>query len=490
MKQNKNQYNETKKIQSNNYQIRTQTHQGKKHLVVPVIMMVEGVHHGSMGPVYHSAEELAHYPDSWNGIPVVVQHPEQDGQNISANRPDVIDDEIVGRVYNSYFDAGKLKAEIWLDEIRIEQVAPEALQYINHKRPLDVSLGMYTDNEIEEGVWNSESYSVVSHNYRPDHLALLPGAQGACSWADGCGVRTNQKGGDNMDIKLTSEQKVMKELAIVNNEAGYQAVARTIQTRLNQQDTDTQLYYMEEVYKKYFVYRVDIQGSDTVFLKQKYTVDKNGVVDFVESPVSVIKKVDYVEKSLTQQNNKGGNSMVDTKVCCPEKVELLLQHKRTPFKEEDREHLLTMEEAFIDKLITAQDEFDAEIAAVIKKAVPVKKDSEVVAQMNKEQAINVLKEQLSDPVQYLALLPVEQREQMQHGLSLFQARKQELIKHITTNAEGVYTAEELAKQDISDLEKLAKLAKAPVDYTILGNGQLPAAKTIEPLLPPGIVAAV
>ena len=40
------------------YTVREETYQGAKYLVVPVTMMVEGVHNGSMGPLFHSIAEL------------------------------------------------------------------------------------------------------------------------------------------------------------------------------------------------------------------------------------------------------------------------------------------------------------------------------------------------------------------------------------------------------------------------------------------------
>jgi hypothetical protein len=51
-------------VQANNYEIRMETYMGRKHLIVPVVMMVEGVHCGSAGPLFHSIEELGKYPDS------------------------------------------------------------------------------------------------------------------------------------------------------------------------------------------------------------------------------------------------------------------------------------------------------------------------------------------------------------------------------------------------------------------------------------------
>lgn len=182
----------------NGYTIRREMHQGKAHIVVPTIMMKEGVHCGSHGPLLHPAEELGRHPGAWNGIPVIVYHPEDgEGNNISANAPQVIDEEVIGRVYHTTMSNGDLKAEAWLDELKLQQVSPETLEYINQNRPLDVSVGVFTDDEETSGVWGEENYSAIARNHRPDHLALLPGMQGACSFADGCGIRANQKGGKN-----------------------------------------------------------------------------------------------------------------------------------------------------------------------------------------------------------------------------------------------------------------------------------------------------
>ncbi len=189
------------------YQIRQVTHEGKPHLVVPVVMMVEGVHSGSQGPILHTSAELGRFPASWNGIPVVVKHPQNsEGVYVSANSPDMIETAKVGRIYNTSFENNKLRAEAWLEISRLNQVSAVALAYIRQGRPMDVSVGVFTDTEESTGEFNGETYSGIARNHRPDHLALLPGEQGACSWADGCGIRvnsTNKKGGYNVYEKLT-----------------------------------------------------------------------------------------------------------------------------------------------------------------------------------------------------------------------------------------------------------------------------------------------
>ena len=200
---------------ASNYEIRYEMYKGKQRIVVPVIMMQAGVHAGSHGPLLHLAEDLGKFPASWDGIPISIQHPQENGNNVSANQPHIIDNQVVGRVFNTHMEDGKLKAEAWIDQDRIQQISPEALKYIQDGKPLDVSVGVFTEDEYSTGDYNGEHYEGIAKNHRPDHLALLPGGRGACSWTDGCGVRANaaEEGVTDMQInasrpKFTGTEKV------------------------------------------------------------------------------------------------------------------------------------------------------------------------------------------------------------------------------------------------------------------------------------------
>ncbi len=48
--------------------------EGREHVVVPMVMMVPGVHAGSNGPLLYSEDEMNRPPvvASWNHRPVVV----------------------------------------------------------------------------------------------------------------------------------------------------------------------------------------------------------------------------------------------------------------------------------------------------------------------------------------------------------------------------------------------------------------------------------
>jgi hypothetical protein len=57
-------YSVYKNKQKLDYEVNLVVHQEKAHLVIPVVMMVEGVHSGNQGAIYHSIAELGKVPAS------------------------------------------------------------------------------------------------------------------------------------------------------------------------------------------------------------------------------------------------------------------------------------------------------------------------------------------------------------------------------------------------------------------------------------------
>ena len=121
-----------------------------------------------------------------------------------------------------------------------------------------------------------------------------------------------------------------------------------------------------------------------------------------------------------------------------------------------------------------------------KEPEPQKKEEEKTPQQLKEEAINVLKEQLSDSKKFLELLPEETRKQMEYGMKLYQEARQELIDHITSNAD-VFTKEELQSKETEELKKIAALIKPQVDYSGGGAGSVTVQSENDLLLPVGVV---
>lgn len=169
--------------------VRRDLFEGRAHIVVPVVMIVDGV----LNDALVTQAEYGKFPDAWNGIPVPVGHPQENGGYVSACRPDIIERSL-GVVFNARCDDGKLKAEMWIDEGKAQRADHgDLLNAMESGALLEVSTGYFADDDPTPGEFNGASYSVVHRNIRPDHLALLPGEIGACSVADGCGTRVNTR---------------------------------------------------------------------------------------------------------------------------------------------------------------------------------------------------------------------------------------------------------------------------------------------------------
>jgi len=119
------------------YTVRSETLNGRQMIVVPAVIMVEGVHHGSGGPIYHNPEIFSQYASLWNGVPIPIDHPrDADGIPISANSPG-LSSMMVGTVYNAHYDSSerKLKAEMWLDLLNVMSISPDAYAIVMNGDP-------------------------------------------------------------------------------------------------------------------------------------------------------------------------------------------------------------------------------------------------------------------------------------------------------------------------------------------------------------------
>jgi hypothetical protein len=490
-----------------NYQTRTENFMGRRHLVAPVVLMVEGVHNGSQGPTLYTSEELAKFPPAWNGRPLPVMHPEDEIGPVSCNSPEIIEQQSVGWLFNVHYSEGPdgdkpgLYGEIWVDEQRAQEVSPVTLQAIRNGEGLEVSTGVFNDPERTGGTWNGEEYHAIARNLRPDHLALLPGERGACSWEDGCGVRANKEkrmprrtnrlqahkqgcgceacqNANQPDHNEGGEQGAPsgKEHPLSANQAdeGYSTLIRSIQAKLDAMDGENRLHFLEELYDDRVIYRVSdmSSGSDTLY-QRGYEVGDDGQVSFMDDRQEVRRKVDYqpVGEEPANQNEHGKNEEVDMA-----KVDQLIANEQTNFSEDDREWLANLSEAQVDKL------FPAAPAA----------NSQADNKVTKEEAVEALRESIQDKDSFLNLLPSDMREQFSHGLALHQQRRTELIDRVTANSD-VYTKEELEAKPIDEIEKLASLVKPQVNHAPLGGGQAPTDNSNQdapsPLLPTGVEGA-
>lgn len=179
-----------------NFQARAkrETFQGRVYLVAPMVMLTEGVHAGSNGPLFYSAAELSKNVAAWNSKPVTIRHPVINGQGVSACDPAILEKQGVGTIKNTKWEKGKLRADAWIDTERLQALAPTVYNTIQDGGIVEISTGLYTDNEYLQGHYGGKDFLYKATNFQPDHLAILPDQKGACAILDGCGLlQTNEE---------------------------------------------------------------------------------------------------------------------------------------------------------------------------------------------------------------------------------------------------------------------------------------------------------
>lgn len=152
----------------------------------PAILITEGVHAGSHGPIFWAGHVLEQSAHKWEGVPVTLGHPNVDGANISIRHPQA--PAPIGRVVRPRYDPVKKAITA---TVRISKDVPNVADVLKLR---EVSVGVFGEEMEDYGEWQGEAYAKCAITMDPDHLALLPaGVAAACSWEDGCGVRTHSK---------------------------------------------------------------------------------------------------------------------------------------------------------------------------------------------------------------------------------------------------------------------------------------------------------
>jgi len=181
--------------------VSVKTLNGRKYLVAPLALITPGVLAGSRGALYYPSDEVSRDPMAWNSMPLVVEHPVENGQPCSARLPHILERQGIGHVFNARItNKGKLAAEGWFDVEKTKAVYPWIYNQLKNNKSIELSTGLFTDNEPFQGVFNGRNFDFIARNYRPDHVAILPTAKGACSINDGCGVLVNE-----LDLVLGSD---------------------------------------------------------------------------------------------------------------------------------------------------------------------------------------------------------------------------------------------------------------------------------------------
>lgn len=471
-------------------QMREEMFEGRAHLVAPVIALVEGVHND----VYYPAQEIADSVEAWNGVPVPIFHPMDGGLPVSANTPELIEQQSVGRLFKCHFDSdgGKLKGELWIDIAKAEKISPSALSYIRGGGQLEVSTGLYCDEDNTAGDWNGEHYYATLTNFRPDHLALLPGGEGACSWTDGCGVRAASKeGGQSMKDKILAAMKeIGQKLGFVVSEMSHEDLRASLQRLIDGLDTPGWMHFVKDIYKTNLVYEArgnnpSETGSTAMvskFYRMRYRI-KDEEVELVGEAEEVREMREYVPVTAEAKESSGDdgggpdvkkeNKKEEGNMAKNDQVDALIACDRTKFEESDREWLTEQSECRLDKFGIAEAKKD-ETPAPDAKPTPTtteKKD-------DKPEVVPTIAE-------YVDAAPADYKDTLTTAVNMLQEAKKKVIDAILKNPRNKFTEEQLVAKDGDELTALAELGDVKVaDFTGQGGGPPPVDKNQAPPMPP------
>lgn len=486
---------------------------GREYLVVPMVMITEGVHEGNNGPLYYPREELAKNPVVWNHKPIVVYHP--DG---SACSPEVIDSRGVGLIMNTRFKPGrgttpgKLHAEAWLEAERVAEIDQRVLEAIEADTPMEVSTGLFTDNEGPAGSWSGKEYNAIARNHRPDHLAILPDMAGACSLADGAGL-------------LVANHGHVARNHLVENAASFGNITRQLGQQLREQYGTASSpmidLWIEDVYDDFCVFAMD--GG---LWRLGYKVE-NDQVQLAEGEADEVKRVtEYRTVEGAFVGNAAGLNPNPTELVPMtknQKVSHLIGNGR--WAEADRGFLMAANDAQLDRLIAnAKDTGNGggeggskpaggeETGANNPPKDPAPKPGEPApsvdrsstrdttgptvdtnptpaAKPNLDKDGNPVQNGAPVPVsaeQYVANAPPEIRQFLVHGLQTHNAQRQELIANIKGHPANMFSDPQLAAMPTESLVALAAIAR-PQPVANAGWGADPWASPLFQPVPGGVL---
>ena len=433
------------------YQTRLEKFQGRDHIVVPAVMLTEGVHNGSAGPLYYPAEEINKYPSAWNGRPIPVFHPEDDnGFPISCNSPDVLEAQNVGQIFTARSARGKLSAQLWIDIERLSAVDPALLERINNKEPIEVSTGLFMLVDDEQGEWNGEEYVGIARDYRPDHLALLPTGKGACSVSDGCGLRTNAASSKEEITQELDKLTIMEELSFDKVSDMVRLHVRGMNTQGSGLEMRGPYHWAVEIWANYFIYEKEsTEDGHTEHFKQGYKLNEDQTgIELVGDPIP-----GRFERKFMEINNQQGGIDVNKK----QMIEFLTANGctlGTDLLEATDEKVLS---SMVDQVKQNQ---DAATALEESKTKLTETETKLAAANADTQPPATLDD-------YIASAPAEMQGVLNRAVNRDRQAKTELVEQLAANQDA-FTKEELAGWGLEQLEKFARAVPPKGDYVVLG----------------------
>ena len=491
-------------------QIRTATYDNREHLVVPVVAMVEGVVWAvnSDVPEFVPAEELAETPHQWNGRGCFAGHPEDGGTQVTANTPRTLE-----RSFGLVFDTSshdrilqtrRLELSAWLDPSKAEALGPDSANVIRRLKAgevVEVSVGCYVEAEDVDGEFNGKAYHGVWRNIVSDHLAFLgTGEKGACSVAAGCGAGrmatrhlvtaegirreedmkepgTGHRPAPPPGAKRTIAQRIAAFMSSLRDSEGNSDidVRRALDDALRAVEPGFQ--GVSEVYPESseVIYYV-MPGDEWMMKRRNYTMTDGGIATLTDNAVEVepVTTYEVVMAAVSKQpavHNGGRTAEKEISMKSTEAITALTGCPCSGFTTADAKAL----EGFSEERLTAL----VEQSSARKAALDAAEKTKPV----EEPKVAAAKAMTRDEM--LAAMP-DVKVMLDERVARELAQKTELVTSLKTAAASAYTEAELNAMDVTQLSKLATLAKVEtIDFSGRGAATPPRTpRAAETFVPP------
>ncbi len=502
---------------------------GVEYLVAPMVALRTGVYQcaNCEHPELYSASVFARIPESWNDRPVTLGHPMRGGVFVSAGSQDVWTQEGLGRIRNARRSGEKLLLEAWIDLEKADQIGDEATDLVSlleDDEGIDVSVGAFVETHDKPGTFRGKEYQRQQLSYVPDHVALLPGQTGACSWEDGCGaprvnhehieanLMTLQTGGPLRDgngrflpndavageggtpeailplerlpsgdlrLKINKpcscggeggtctcgepaevESLLTGLLSFEASAISDKARMQIIMTGLKEKIGRNKYFYIVEVFDDKVIYE-----SEGGVYSRDYSISGDGsTVTLADSEVRGTLIAEF--KPITVQQEK---TMKERQKA----VDRLIAS--TKWTEEDRDGLLAMSDTSFARLVANEEETSAS---------ETQEDDDAAATDAEDEDETTEDEPTASAANsveaYLAQAPDEIRGVLEEGRQVLAAKRKRMIDALDANDQCTFSRAELEACETPNLEKLCKLAAnntvaRPGNYV----GAAPAAATVK-----------
>lgn len=247
----------------NKNQIRRENRRGVEHIIIPSFTLPPDI---VMNGGLYPSEEVERSYETLNRTPVTIEHPEIDGQYVSANDPE-IDFEYRFGAFNE--NARKMEdGRIAVDKVINVQKALKTekgkrlldrvneLETSDKPRAIHTSVGVFVDAEEMEKVQTNahgQEYKWIARNMIFDHDAILLDSVGAATPDQGTGIGINSEqiivehfvipsdevesndiqGSEDHELKLNQEDDAMRDEII--------AKLKGLEIEVNAESTDAEL---------------------------------------------------------------------------------------------------------------------------------------------------------------------------------------------------------------------------------------------------------